>query len=117
MPQHKRWILVPKTTDALAALDLDEATNNDLLQWELATGDFNALWTSGIFSKLSTSTHTSIDDYEDSALAGENLTLAREVVDEAILKATDVRLVSLLDRLRGLVDAATTFKTALHFFF
>lgn len=92
MPAHKRWLTVPKTDVAMAALDLDRARPEALIEWELEEADSDLLSTSGVLAAINEVAKVHIDDYEDTALQGIELDLAAKVVILKLSSANNVQL-------------------------
>src|SRR5688572_10218595 len=116
MSKHRRWIVVPRSTEATVRLDEDAATPEDLVEWELTEQEFRALWRTGVFAKLNEGASAEIDDYEDACLRGEQLQLAASAISAVSSATEDASVAAILGRLSNLVQIAENLGTEIHFF-
>ena len=111
-----RVIVVPKDKEAEAALDFDNATKEQLIEFYLTEEEFFFLYQEGIFELINDKGKTDIDDFEDASIVeNSNLISVLEVFDVKISDLTTNKC--LTASLLNLFKEALSRKTGIYFFF
>jgi len=104
-----KQIIVPKNIKAQQALTYDNATNEQLLVWELTDEEYNHLNDLNVFEIINDKCNTLIDDYEDEEIAYSKL--------QEIINIFDRNNDKLLNKFHQYILEAINRKTSLHFYF
>jgi hypothetical protein len=109
-----RLIIVPKNKEAEKDLDFDKAKKSQLIELHLNDEEFILLYKKGVFELINEIGSTSIDDYEDASLIGEeNISNVM-----AALKLKNVLFEDdLIMKIICLFEAALNNKTGVYFYF
>jgi len=71
---RQRVIIVPKDKIAEKALDLDEATKEQLIELSITEEEFLFMYQNGVIELINLEGKTNVDDFEDDSVTGkENL--------------------------------------------
>lgn len=112
-----RIIVVPKDSEAMQALDADQASDGQLLSLKLEEPQFQVLWNRGIFELINSWAKSNIDAFEDESITtAESL---KYIVKNETLNwlRHDLEVGDLIRQLLDLFQEALDRKTGVFFFF
>ena len=107
-------ISVPINKQAMQRLDTDTCFDGDLIEIKLNDHEFKELWNTGVFELLNQKLGVLIDDFEDEVIYLEQLSLAKEVLNQCLVVQPNSKL---LADLKNLVEIAEKKSTGIFFFF
>lgn len=110
-------ITVPKDSEALAALDYDQATVDQLIELKIDDNAFNALDQKGFFLLINKIAGTLIDNYEDEVITDADIlkhVLASKVFGPDYYDDT---LKEMIENIKSLFLKAIEFGTGVFFYF
>ncbi len=112
----KRYIVTPKDGKAEELLDLNNASENDLIELVLTDEQFEKLTVFGVFSGLNDIVGSSIDDFEDECINNsEKLRIGLKYFRAISLE--DETIVDIKEKIVYMFEEALSRKTGVYFFF
>ena len=113
---HRRWVVVPKSVDAMSRLDIDQVIFGDLVEFELNQKDFDYLYELGCFDLIYDVIGVYVDDYEDSLIGWQDALKVHEQLNIMLAGVKGGH-----DMIGGLFlkcfNHAIQYKTAVYFYF
>ncbi|MDF2188607.1 hypothetical protein [Paraflavitalea sp. CAU 1676] len=113
----RKFISVPKDQTALAALDYDQATKDQLFEVTIEDDLFGALWRKGIWGDINLIVNVNIDAYEDEQIT--DLEDIQEILRRGVFDRSysDEALNLKIKEIKVLFQRAIDCKTGVFFFF
>lgn len=110
-------ITVPKDRNAMDALDLNQANEDQLLELRISEGDFKVVWETGLFQEMNQIIHSNIDIAEDESIS--DIEALQKLLDSNIFTIADYApgQTDIIDQLRNLIIAAIERNTGIFFYF
>jgi hypothetical protein len=105
-----KWIIVPTNKAAQKALDIDEASDDQLFQLKLSGPEFRALWQTGIFDEINRLAGVNIDDFEDESIT--DTAALHQIVTSNIFGENPLQ-----QAIKDLCTKAITCNTGIYFYF
>lgn len=111
---HHRYILVPKTPQAVHDYNFGEWNEEDLYLWELTNEQFDMLWNEGVFDFINDLFSSLIDDYEDEDIYYQNLKCRKdELISEIEKFACKNEINKLIELIQHAIESETLISFAL----
>ncbi len=113
----RKHIIVPNDKEAEAALDYDEAKDEQVIRLTLNDEDFLFLWKAGIFELINDVANANIDDFESEEIT--DTANIQKVITALISRSlfADERLKLHLQKITDLFEEALRRKVGIYIFF
>lgn len=112
-----RIVIVPKDKNAGYALDYNEATKDQLIEFVLEEDKMHLLFKAGVFELINNIGNIIIDDYEDDHIAGKEKLQKVRMALEVFNQKTDIVVKPLVKKLVSLFEEAIKRDTGVYFYF
>ena len=113
----KRFIIVPKDKNAEKALDYDNATESQLITFELNERDFLNLFNSKVFNDINSINFVAISDFEDESITNKKSMSDTIEFFQSRLFSYDNNLRQHILKIVSLFEEAIERETGVYFYF